>query len=273
MKNMPTSASHREPPIVPEPPQPAAAAPAQATVLPTAASPAPPVVPPTTPRVAPRPAAPSWRAKHLRTITLVGATFLIVAVVALPDHSSQPEPQELPADLAASAEPAALRAAPISTPIAVPVVGSATVARHAASAPSTNTLAPKPEKSRAAESAKSDAPVAEATPVAEAIAPPEPASVSAGTSGPAPVTITGCLEVSVDHDAYRLTETEGIDAPKSRSWRTGFLKKRSTPVALVEPRDGLALQTNVGRRVAATGLLVSRDLKVSALRVVSQSCN
>jgi hypothetical protein len=213
---------------------------------------------------------------------LVAATLLVVAMLALPSHapasddsvaSSQPEPQGLPAALAASPEPAALQAAPISTPIAVPVVASATVARRAVSAPSTNTLAPKPEKSRATESTASAAPIAAARPVAEAIAPPEPASVSTGTSGTAPVTITGCLEVSVDHDEYRLTETEGIDAPKSRSWRTGFLKKRSAPVALVEPRDGLALQTNVGRRVAATGLLVSRDLKVSALRVVSPSCN
>jgi hypothetical protein len=87
------------------------------------------------------------------------------------------------------------------------------------------------------------------------------------------VTITGCLEISVDQDAFRLTDTEGADAPRARSWRTGFLKKRSSPIALVEPVDRLALQTQVGRRVAATGLLTSHDLKVSALRVVSPSCN
>jgi nicotinamidase-related amidase len=79
--------------------------------------------------------------------------------------------------------------------------------------------------------------------------------------------------VSVDQDEFRLTDTEGVGAPRSRSWRTGFLKKRSAPVALVEPPDRLALQTHVGRRVAATGLLTSHDLKVSALRVVGASCN
>ena len=110
-------------------------------------------------------------------------------------------------------------------------------------------------------------------PASDAITPPAPRLVSTVTQGATPVTITGCLEISVDQDAFRLTDTEGADAPRARSWRTGFLKKRSSPIALVEPVDRLALQTQVGRRVAATGLLTSHDLKVSALRVVSQSCN
>ena len=145
---------------------------------------------------------------------------------------------------------------------------------------------PKPKKNRSAESAKSGAPIA-LTPVAdipiedvtaklpepEAIALPSPAPVSNSIGGGAPVTITGCLEISVNHDEFRLTDTEGVDAPRSRSWRSGFLKKRSAPVALVDVPDGLALQTHVGRRVAATGLLTSRDLKVSALRVVGSPCN
>jgi hypothetical protein len=90
---------------------------------------------------------------------------------------------------------------------------------------------------------------------------------------PSPVTITGCLEISTDEDAFRLTDTEGTDAPKSRSWRTGFLKKRSAAVALVEPLDRLALKTNIGKRVAATGLLTSHELKLNSLRVVGPSCN
>ena len=39
----------------------------------------------------------------------------------------------------------------------------------------------------------------------------------------------------------------------------GFLKKRCAPVALVEPDDRLALQTHVGRRVAATPILTLDD--------------
>jgi hypothetical protein len=110
-------------------------------------------------------------------------------------------------------------------------------------------------------------------PGAEAIPPPPAVSASSVGGGTAPVTITGCLEVSVTHDEFRLTDTEGVDAPRSRSWRTGFLRKRSAPVALIEPSDRMALQKNVGRRVAATGTLISHDLKVSSLRVVGPSCN
>ena len=105
-------------------------------------------------------------------------------------------------------------------------------------------------------------------------APPPPPAVSAstGTIGVAPVTITGCLEVSVSDDEYRLTDTEGVDAPKSRSWKTGFLKRRAAPVSLIEPSDRTALRKAVGRRVAATGTLNSHDLRLTGLRVVGP-CN
>src|SRR5690606_6202946 len=92
-------------------------------------------------------------------------------------------------------------------------------------------------------------------------------------ASPSPVTITGCLEISTDGNDFRLADTEGTDAPKSRSWRTGFLKKRTAPVALVAPPDLLALKNSVGKRVAATGVLTSRELQVSSLRVVAAACN
>jgi hypothetical protein len=44
-------------------------------------------------------------------------------------------------------------------------------------------------------------------------------------------------------------------------------------VALVGSPDPQALQQQVGKRVAATGLLTSREMKVSSLRVVSPSCD
>ena len=87
------------------------------------------------------------------------------------------------------------------------------------------------------------------------------------------MTITGCLEVSTDGDTFRLADVEGGDAPKARSWRTGFLKKRPAPVMLVDPPDRAALTTNVGHRVAATGQLATRELKLHSLRVVGSSCN
>ena len=53
------------------------------------------------------------------------------------------------------------------------------------------------------------------TPTAE----PALASASVVATSLAPVTITGCLEVSVDAGEYRLSETEGVETPRSRSWR------------------------------------------------------
>jgi hypothetical protein len=98
-------------------------------------------------------------------------------------------------------------------------------------------------------------------------------SLFATESEPPPVTITGCLETSTSGDEFRLTDTEGADAPKSRGWRTAFLKKRAVPTTLVDAPDGPALMPNVGKRVAATGLLASRELTVTTLRVVDESCN
>ena len=97
-------------------------------------------------------------------------------------------------------------------------------------------------------------------------------SVSTETVGPAPVTLTGCLETSVNRDEFRLSDTEGSDAPRSRSWRTAFLTKRSAPVALVDSPDPHGMLIQVGKRVAATGQLVDREMKVSSVRVVSNTC-
>jgi hypothetical protein len=88
-----------------------------------------------------------------------------------------------------------------------------------------------------------------------------------------PVTITGCLETTVDEDRFRLTDTEGADAPKARSWRSGFLTKRSAPVELIDLSDPLGARKYVGHRVVATGLLTSRALRVRSLESVGTSCN
>lgn len=289
------SVSRRQPPALPNSARPAAPTPAlETTVAPPTVSPAESVVPRATRPVEQQPPAQVRPTVHLRTIAVAGVACLVVAALAFPRHppasgtddrvaSSQPVPREPLADIVApSPQPAERSAAQIAAPAAL----AAAIALPAVSAPSKKTLAPRPDNHGVAETTKFGATAAATAPVSdiplkedaaampsgsEAIAPPAPVSIVAG--GTMPVTITGCLEISVKQDEFRLTDTEGVDAPRSRSWRMGFLKKRSAPVALVEPPDGLALQSHVGRRVAATGLLSSHDLKVSALRVVGPSCN
>jgi len=86
------------------------------------------------------------------------------------------------------------------------------------------------------------------------------------------VTITGCLDL--DDEGFRLKDTAGVDAPKSRSWKSGFLTKRTAPIELLDADNSVKLSTYVGHRVAATGTLVDREMQVrSVRRVTTGSCN
>jgi hypothetical protein len=87
------------------------------------------------------------------------------------------------------------------------------------------------------------------------------------------VTITGCLEISVDGDRFRLTDTEGANAPKARSWRSGFLKKRPAPIELVELADPPTARTYVGKRVVATGPVENREMRVRSLQASGTACS
>jgi hypothetical protein len=87
------------------------------------------------------------------------------------------------------------------------------------------------------------------------------------------VTINGCLEMTVDEDQFRLSDTDGADAPKARSWKSGFLKKGSAPVELLEFSDAPTLRSYVGHRVVATGLLSGRQLRVRSVQATGSSCD
>jgi hypothetical protein len=89
----------------------------------------------------------------------------------------------------------------------------------------------------------------------------------------APVTISGCLEMSMDGETFRLADTEGANAPKARTWRSGFLKKQATPVELLELGDPATARKYVGQRVTATGVVENRDMRVRTLRVSGNSCD
>ena len=87
------------------------------------------------------------------------------------------------------------------------------------------------------------------------------------------VTISGCLEMTVDEGQFRLSDTDGADAPKARSWRSGFLKKGSAPVELLGFSDAPTLRSYVGHRVVATGLLSGRQLRVRSVQATGSSCD
>lgn len=102
--------------------------------------------------------------------------------------------------------------------------------------------------------------------------PTKSASKDAKASAPeSPVTITGCLEL--DKETYRLKDTTGLDAPKSRSWKSGFLKKKTASIAVVDATNKVKLPNHVGERVEVTGMLVDREMQVRSLQRIATSCN
>ncbi len=86
----------------------------------------------------------------------------------------------------------------------------------------------------------------------------------------APVTISGCLERS--DETFHLKDTAGADAPKSRSWKSGFLKKGSASIEVVDAAHRLKLPDHVGQRVSVTGRLVDREMQVRSLQRIAASC-
>jgi hypothetical protein len=86
-----------------------------------------------------------------------------------------------------------------------------------------------------------------------------------------PVAISGCLER--DHEAFLLKKTSGADAPKSRSWKSVFLKKRPVPIELVDASRTLDLERYVGQRVVATGTLTDREMQAHTVQRVAANCS
>lgn len=207
-----------------------------------------------TPPVPPPPKAYSWRA------IVVGFTCMLAAAALM--TAGQPADEK---GAAGGGEPSRAAMAPVAKPVpvatppdarkpAAPKPAAASASRPPAASPSTGS-APKPA-----------ATAATVTPAANVAAKAQSAPLA-----PATVTITGCL--GRDGDGFWLKDVSGAGAPRARSWRTGFLTRRSSRVELVDAPASLRLSAQVGARVAATGTLVNRDLRPQSVRRVAASCN
>lgn len=270
--------------------QPSANKPDAATVPPAAAAQAA-SRPPAAANAATRPPAAARRKTTLTAIGLtVTAALVIVAALALPRRShieGQPSMGQATDAQEHSIDPAAPSvAAPSASPTSAVGASGVQVGQGArppvvvespkkmpakpAKRLATVSIAPPPASASVVEpSGRSEATAATVVTHASAPAP----SSTTEVAGLAPVTMTGCLEVRASEDRFRLTDIEGDNAPKARNWRTGFLKKRSAAVNLVSVSDPDALERQVGKRVAATGVLTGSDLKVSSVRIVAADCN
>jgi hypothetical protein len=173
-----------------------------------------------------------------------------------------------------------LSAAPASAPVPAKNTVSAPPARSASIAA---TLEPAPKHVEPAPAAYQFAKAPEAAPESQPrLVPaslrttenePEPAAPAPSSEQAAavPATIVGCLGQT--ENTFWLKNVSGDDAPKSRSWKSGFLRKKSSNVALVD-RGGVSnrLAAYVGRRIETTGALADREMHVKTLRVLG-SCD
>jgi hypothetical protein len=109
------------------------------------------------------------------------------------------------------------------------------------------------------------------TAVDASAAAPSPSAVPGSSPAlSATVTITGCLERS--DKGFRLKNTTGADAPKSRTWKTGFFTKRSASIDVNDERGSSHLAEHLGERVSLTGALIDREMIVHSLRSIAASC-
>ena len=244
---------------------------------------------------APRPPAPAPGMKRSHAIALAAVVVLVVAALALPRRSaivnapvaeSKPEAHNSTSQPTESAPVAPAEAE--STPAHEVEPAATPVVQAAAPIPVVNQSNKKlPAKPTQKLATKTSSRPTMATPITDlrstdaserehemAVLPvPAPTTPVPAIPSAEEVTITGCLEASGSKDRFRLTDTEGATAPKSRSWRTGFLKKRTASVDLVGARDVAAMQKQVGHRVAVSGVQTDRELTVASIHVVYSSCN
>lgn len=166
------------------------------------------------------------------------------AALNIPHMPADPDLKDIvvpqaPTLVAAAADTPSLRPAPTDKPVEAPVVEP----------PAKSLLMESPAKAAAEESV-----------------------VQADVQNVAPITITGCLQS--DKGTFWLRDTSGeVDVPRSRSWKSGFLKKRASRVELVAADNTLKLPDYLGERVAATGTVMDREMRARSVQRVSTSCN
>ena len=193
---------------------------------------------------------PWWMA--FAAVCIVG----IVVLIGVPSSSQRANPASarVETDNTEPQDDAALVPLDTLKPASKAAVTSGAARTRKTGAPTTSNRAAEPAAKLAIE------PTASANPAPNAAA-----------QNAAPVTIQGCLQAG--NEGFWLKDTTGADAPTSRNWKTGFLKKRSTSVEVVEAVDSLRLANYLGQRVAATGSLTNRRLQVRSLHRVAGSCN
>jgi hypothetical protein len=188
---------------------------------------------------------------------VLAALAVVIASVAVIGIAGREPSQadDVASDVVLSATAAQDMPRPVTTSRAAPVPTSRTTpaSRVENKAPVTQTKASADQRSEVGSQKSEGAP-----------------SAAPSTQTAQAITITGCLER--DDDTFRLKDTEGEDAPQSRSWKGGFVRRSNRSVDVVDSLNRFKLENHVGERVSATGTLVDGDMQLRSLRRVAASC-
>jgi hypothetical protein len=154
--------------------------------------------------------------------------------------------------------------------IVVCIVGTAMLIVARSSEP-TSAASVVPEQATVALGPIQQTPVAKAQKPSTFTAKPASAQSAGAVPGAELATIEGCLVQ--DADQFQLKNTSGEDAPRGRSWKSGFLHRSAKPIDILDQSHRLNLARHVGERVTITGLLDDRELQGTSLKRVAESCN
>ena len=111
------------------------------------------------------------------------------------------------------------------------------------------------------------------TPAQKAAPAQKPAVQKAAPAPKIPTTtLTGCLKM--DGGQYQLTNVEGSQVEKNRSWKSGFIKKSSRNIEVVGASPAVKLHDQLGHQVSVVGTKDGEThLKASSIKRVAASCS
>ena len=89
---------------------------------------------------------------------------------------------------------------------------------------------------------------------------------------PEQITVTGCLHSQ--GAKYVLTDVSGQQAPKGRSWKTGYMKHGMKDVEVVSSSTGPKLKDHVGHMVTVMGVKDGEThMKARSIKPMTASCS
>jgi cytoskeletal protein RodZ len=204
---------------------------------------------------------PPSKAANMRALAIMGVCGIMLAMVVAARQFSTPE--EI------SAAPAAAEVESMSMPSAEPVAADTVTMQNDTKRSGTAKKTAAPQM-RASTAITVTAPAVAASPASRQ----KPAATTKVTTVPAPememVTFTGCLER--DDDEFRLKEAAGENVPRARSWKSGFVKKNTATIELLDTNT-LRLVNNAGHRVSVSGVLKEREMQVRSIQRLPGECN